>query len=391
MRHVIKKGHMFCAKIFQKLSLVLLLLIAIVGCKEHTPVTKITSATKTTIDYAKGFTIETLPDLTIITITNPWPNADKTFSYALVKDEASIKSLSDSFDAVVQVPVKQMVVTSTTHIPSLEMLGVEETLVGFPSLNYISSQKTRQLISEGKIKEIGKNESINTEVLIDLNPQAVVGYGIDNDNPTFNTIEKLGTPVLYNADWTETHPLGKAEWIKFFGALYGKEKEADSIFSKIEKDYVAAKKIAQTATSKPTVLSGAMYKDVWYMPQGDSWAAQFIVDANGTYLWNASKGTGSISLNLESVLEKGQEAEYWIGPGQFTNKPQMTEMHNVYSQFDAFKNDNIYSFTTKKGATGGVLYYELAPNRPDIVLKDIIKILHPELLPEHELFFFSKL
>lgn len=382
---------MFCAKIFWRLSIVLLITTSLLSCKENVKKVEVSTAIPTVINYAKGFQIEALEELTLITITNPWPSADKNFTYALVKDAASVKNLEGQFDAVVKVPLERAVVTSTTHIPSLEMLDVIETLVGFPSMDYISSEKTRKLISEGKIKEIGKNESINTEILIDLNPQAVIGYGIDGNNPTFNTIEKLGTPVLYNADWTEKHPLGKAEWIKFFGALYGKEKQADSIFSRIESDYLAAQKVAKSATTTPSVLSGAMYKDVWYLPQGDSWAAQFIADANGQYLWANSSGTGSIALNLESVLEKGQAAQVWIGPGQFTSTEQMAEMHRVYTQFDAFKNDNVYSFTTKKGATGGVLYYELAPNRPDIVLKDIIKILHPELLPEHELFFFSKI
>lgn len=382
---------MFCAKIFRRLSIVLLMAGTVISCKENSTKTEVAVAETSTIDFAKGFTMAKSKDGTIITITNPWPDATDTFTYALVKDATSVTALKDKYDAVVKVPLERAVVTSTTHIPSLEMLAVEETLVGFPNLNYISSVKTRQLISEEKIKELGKNESINTEVLIDLNPEAVVGFGIDGNNPTFNTIEKMGIPVLYNADWTETHPLGKAEWIKFFGALYGKEKQADSIFSEIESNYKTAQKIAKSATSTPTVLSGAMYKDVWYMPQGDSWAAQFIADANGDYLWQDSKGTGSIALNLESVLDKGQTAEFWVGPGQFTSKKQMAEMHSVYTQFDAFKNDRVFSFTTKKGATGGVLYYELAPNRPDIVLKDIIKILHPELLPEHELFFFSRI
>ncbi|EDM43410.1 putative iron-related ABC transport periplasmic binding protein [unidentified eubacterium SCB49] len=374
-------------KYFLSLCIGLILL----SCNENKTSLEVENTKTTEVNFAKGFTISSNENLTIITITNPWPEAKKSFRYALVKDEASVKSLEGKYDAVVKVPLTDIVVTSTTHIPSLEMLGVEKSLVGFPSLNYISSQKTRKHISEGKIKELGKNESINTEMLIELNPQAVIGFGIDGNNPTFNTIEKLGTPVLYNADWTEKHPLGKAEWIKFFGALYGKQKEADSIFSEIERNYNEAQKIAKTATTSPTILSGAMYKDVWYMPQGDSWAAQFIADANGDYLWKDSEGTGSIALNLESVLEKGQNAQIWISPGQFKSTEQLAEMHHMYTQFDAFKNDKVYNFTNKTGATGGVIYYELAPNRPDIVLKDIIKILHPELLPEHELYFFSKI
>ncbi len=238
---------------------------------------------------------------------------------------------------------------------------------------------------------MGRNEDINTELLIDLSPGVVVGFAVDGNNSALNTIKSTGIPVIYNGDWTETSPLGKAEWIKFFGALFNKEKEADSIFNHIETEYLKAKKLASKAINRPTVLSGAMYKDIWYLPQGDSWAAQFIADANGDYLWKETEGTGSLSLNLESVLEKGGDADFWVGSGQFTSLKQLEETHTVYSQFDAFKNKKVFGHTSKKGATGGVLYYELAPNRPDRVLKDIIKILHPELLKDYQPYFFTHL
>ncbi len=373
-----------------KFILPFLVIILFTACKQDKKEVSVAGATPTAIKYAEGFSIEKTNNLTLIHITNPWPGADKSYTYALVEKGSGIKNI-EGIDAIVETPIKNIVVTSTTHIPSLEMLGETKSLIGFPNLNYISSERTRKAIEAGKIKELGKNEAINTEVLINLSPDAVVGFAVDGNNTTFTTIQKTGIPVLYNADWTETHPLGKAEWIKFFGALYGKQKEADSIFNTIETNYLSAKKIAAQAKKTPTVLSGAMYKDVWYLPQGDSWAAQFIEDANGTYLWRDSKGTGSISANLETVLEKGKEAQYWIGPGQFTSLEQLQETHSVYTEFDAYKNKKVYSFTNKKGETGGVLYYELAPNRPDIVLKDIIKILHPELLPEHSLYFFSTL
>lgn len=363
-----------------------------ISCKEKVEAPEIVTNKKIEkgVAYAEGFTIETFPNYKVIYVSNPWPGSEKTFKYALVEDKKSFTT-QYSFDAIIEVPVKNMVVTSTTHIPSLEMLGMEETLKGFPNLDYISSEKTRALISEEKIQELGKNEDLNTEVLLTLEPDAVVGFAVDGNNTTFNTLRQMRIPVMYNGDWTETHPLGKAEWIKFFGALYNKEKEADSIFRNIETAYNEAKLLASKAKSKPTVLSGAMYRDVWYLPQGNSWAAKFIEDANAAYLWADSEGTGSHSLSLEAVLSKGKHAAIWIGPGQFSSLAQMKEMHTAYTAFDAYKNQKVYSFTTKKGATGGVLYYELAPNRPDIVLKDIIKITHPEMLPEHELYFFSPL
>ncbi|WP_245574812.1 ABC transporter substrate-binding protein [Aequorivita capsosiphonis] len=363
------------------------------SCKNETKNSTKTASSiisESSIKYAKSFEVSTFDGYKIITLTNPWPGTEQTFKYALVEENGSLPNPED-YDAVVQIPVKRLVVTSTTHIPSLEMLGEIESLVGFPNLSYISSEKTRERISEGKITELGKNEDINTEILIDLNPDVVIGFAIDGNNSTFSTIQKTGIPVLYNSDWTETSPMGKAEWIKFFGLLFKKEKRADSIFNSIEKEYLSAKETASKASKTPTVISGAMFKDVWYMPQGDSWAAKFIEDANGKYLWKNTSGTGSLSLNLESVIEKGHEAEVWIGPGQFTSMDEIKNASQAYAQFKAFKDGDVYSYSMKKGPTGGVIYFELAPNRPDLVLKDHVKILHPELLPEYELYFFNKL
>lgn len=376
----------------QKQLFIFFLILILIGCKDFQKSEVVISeiAPKLDINYAKGFEINYLDSYKIITLMNPWPGSNVVFKYALIEENTVLPS-SEKFDAIIKIPVSKVVLTSTTHIPSLEMLGAAEALVGFPNLNYISSETTRKRIDDGKVVELGKNEDINTEVLIELSPDLVVGFAVDGNNSALSLIEQTGTPVVYNSDWTETTPLGKAEWIKFFGAFFNKEELADSIFKNIEEQYNSAKQAAFKAAKKPTVLSGAMYKDIWYLPQGNSWAAQLIKDANGNYLWNDSEGTGSLSLNLESVLDKGKTADFWIGPGQFTSLKQMTENHSVYSEFDAFKERNVFSSTNKKGATGGVLYYELAPNRPDIVLKDIIKILHPELLPGHELYFFSHL
>jgi len=292
---------------------------------------------------------------------------------------------------VVQVPVQNLIVTSTTHIPSLDMLGETDKLIAFPNLSYISSEHTRKRIAEGKLTEIGNNESINTENVIDLQPDVMIGFAVTGNNKTYETLQRAGIPIVFNGDWTENHPLGKAEWIKFFGAFFDKNEVAAQLFSEIETEYTTIKELAQTADNTPTVLSGALWKDIWYLPEGKSWGAQFIADANGAYLWADSEGTGSIALNVETVLDRAQHADFWIGPGQFTTYSQLADAHKAYTQLDAYKNKTVYSFSSLKGETGGIIYYELAPNRPDLVLKDLVKILHPELLPEHEFYFFRAL
>jgi len=376
----------------QKTLFFLSLILTFLSCEEikKTPSEVQNISTSSEIEFAKGFDISYYEGYKVITLKNAWPGAEKEFKYALIENGTVLES-PENYDAIVTVPIDEIVVTSTTHIPSLEILEVDKSLIGFPNLDYISSEATRKRIADGQIVELGKNEDINTEVLIEINPDLVVGFAVDGNNKSLNTIKKTGIPIVYNGDWTETTPLGKAEWIKFFAAFYNKEEKATEIFNIIKTEYQKAKKLALQAENSPTVLSGAMYKDVWYLPQGESWAAQFIADANGNYIWKDSKGTGSFSLSLESILDKAERAEIWIGPSYYTNLNQLQEAHAVYKQFDAFKNNQVYSFTNKVGETGGLLYFELAPNRPDIVLKDIIKILHPELLPDYEFYFFDRL
>ena len=342
------------------------------------------------IRYAKGLSVYPYDGFTIVKVANPWPNATQTYVYILKQKGAVVPDSLSKYVAI-SVPVRSIVVTSTTHIPSLEMLGVENSLSGFPNSSYISSEKTRNRIDAGKVRELGSNQNLNTEQLIDLAPDVIIGYGIDNHNTTLDNLQKSGLKVLLNGDWNEQSPLGKAEWIKLFGALYGLEQKAAAIFDNIETEYNNTLALAAKADSKPTVMAGAIYENSWYLPQGNSWGALFISQAAGNYLWHDTSGTGSLSLPFETVLEQAQQADFWIGPGQFTDLRQMAESNPHYKQFKAFTTKNVYSFSTKKGRTGGIVYYELAPNRPDLVLKDMLKILHPELIPEHELYFFEKL
>ena len=374
----------------------LLLLLVFLSCKQE-PKEKIPSSIPTetiAISHAKGFTItKSSEGITTIKITSPWPNAEAAFTYALVpKEKLAFVTLNrDEYDAIIATPIAKIVVTSTTHIPALEILGVENTLIGFPNTEYISSEKTRNLIAKNIVQELGNNEAINAEMVIALQPDVVVGFSIDNRNKAYNTIQNSNIPVVYNGDWTEETPLGKAEWIKFFAPFYHLEKKADSIFKAIETNYNQAKQMALKAKSRPTVLSGALYKDVWYLPGGKSWASNFISDANAAYLWRSTEETGSLSLSVESVLDTAKEADFWISPSQYTSYKQLEEGNRHYIQFNAFKERKIYSYASSKGASGGVLYYELAPNRPDLVLKDLIHIFHPELLPVYEPFFFKPL
>ncbi len=376
-------------------SVVVLSLLVLISCKEDQSTNQSTYSTNKILNnsHAEGFKIKHFKTHKVISVSEPWPKAEKSYNYALIPRTNTAKSVLDKneFSGVIYTPVQNIVVTSTTHIPALELLGVEQTLVGFPGTDYVSSEKTRVKIDNGEVRELGNNEGINTEVLLELRPDVVVAFGVDGTNKSMDIIEKSGIPVIYNGDWVEKSPLAKAEWIKFFGALYHKEKEAEIIFQQIENDYNEAKSIAAQATSKPTVLCGAMHKDVWYLPNGTSPEAQFLKDANTNYLWSDTKESGSIALNFETVFDKGKNAQLWISPSYYTSYEALKDSNIHYTEFDAFKNKSIYTFSNTTGKTGGVLYYELGVSRPDLVLKDMIKICHPELLQDYTSTFFKPL
>ena len=378
-------------KLYSYRILFVFVFLTLTACKKtEKSDSKSKSSSKNEIEYATSLAIYKQNGYSIVKVVNPWPNAEKDFTYILKEKNATIPDSLQKYNTI-QVPLQSIVVTSTTIIPYLEMLGVENKLVGFPHTDFISSVKTRKLIDNGTVKNVGQNEKLNMEMLIDSSPELIVTFGIDNNNPTLDNLTKSGLKVLIQADWMEQSPLGKAEWIKLYGALFGKEKEAKSQYDAIVKNYKDA--LAVVATKKPTatVLYGSMYQDQWYVAKANSWVAQFLKDAKANYLWSNVPGTGSIGLSFEQVLEKAKTAKYWIASGPYKTVAELNAINPHYSQFDAFKTKQVYTFEGKLGATGGTIYYETAASRPDLVLKDYIKIFHPELLPNYTFTFAQKL
>ncbi len=360
------------------------------GISRSLPPVNNVSTSKVHIKYAKGFSITEFKTHKEIVVTSAWPNSKNTFRYLLVKKGQDIPEHSDK-DIIIRTPIEKLVVMSTTNIPALEYLQIDDKLVGFPNTDFISSEKTRNRIDHGEIKDLNNDLELNMELLIELQPELVIGFSVNGINKVLDKIQKFGIPVVLDGAWTEQHPLGRAEWIKFIAVFFNKSEEANTIFKNVESNYLEAKKIASNVEKIPVVFSGSLFKDVWNIPGGKSFVAKYLKDANTNYLWKDNNDNGSLQLNFENVLDKAQNAELWIGAGSFTNKIQMTDTHKGYGYFEAFKNDHIYTYTKQIGPKGGLLYYELGPLRPDLILKDIISIAHPELLKDYVPFFFQNL
>ena len=324
---------------------------------------------KTVIDFAKKFEVA---DNKLI-VNEPWPGAVKPKKYVVDK-----------------VP-ERVIVTSTTHLPYLELLGIEDKLVGFPNTNYISSRKIQQLVKSGQVTDLGPDGNLNLEVVISLQPDAVIAFDMGSESSSLDKISEAGIPIYYNADFLETSALGRAEWIKFFGALFDQEARADSIFNQIATTYDSLKTLGARSQQKPTILSGVLYGDVWYLPGGQNWASGFFQDAGGQYLWSDDSTGGWLELSFESVFDKARNADYWIGTSTFNTKEELKGQDARYTDFMAYEADRVYNYSKRLNAYGSYDFFESGYARPDLVLADIIKILHPELLPDYETFYYEKL
>ncbi|EAZ80990.1 ABC transporter substrate-binding protein [Algoriphagus machipongonensis] len=366
------------------------LIFSILSCSQQHDKKEFTLE-KIELKYAKGFQLFKGNGFWEIEVSQPWTGAEKSFRY-LILEKGEEKPTGD-FDAEIQLPVSKIVVTSTTHIPHLDMLNSSDKLIGFPDTDLISSKKTRALVDAGKVMDLGSGPSANPEMTIDTDAEWVMISTLGDDIRYLDLLKNAGVNPVINGEYVEQHPLGRAEWIKFTGVLLGNFEKASEIFEEVENDYFEAVNLTENIPDdkRPSVLSGVMYQDIWYAPGADSWGAKILQNAGGNYIFNDQKGSGSLQLNYEFVLDRAIDSEVWIGSSDFPSIKQMGEMEPRYIAFKAFKNGNIYSYTQKKGPTGGLEYFELGYMRPDLILKDLIKILHPDLIPGYELYFYQQL
>jgi iron complex transport system substrate-binding protein len=342
------------------------------------------------IKYAEGFTVSKLGNATLVEVKTPFQGAVSGYKYLLVR-KGEQPPAHDSQTRIIYTPIANIVCTSTTHIPLLDYLGETEKLIGFPTTDYISSENMRARIESGHVSDLGIDNGMNLERLATLRPAVVMGYTMSSDYGQFKKIEELNIPVVINAEYLEKHPLGRAEWIKFMALFFGKEKQADSVFLMIETDYQKTKQLTANVKTRPTVLSGVVYGDAWFLPGGENNASKLLKDAGCRYLWEENNNNGYLQLSFESVYEKAHDADLWIGTATFKTLTEIKQADLRYTRFRPFREGNIYNYDARQGARGGNEFLELGYLRPDLVLKDLVRIAHPQLLPDHKLYFHRKL
>ncbi len=341
--------------------------------------------TKVSVDYAKGFGVEYHKNYKIVTVKNPWQNADTTFQYVLVQCGTPVpKGFKES--QIIQIPINTIVSLSTTHLPHLDKLGVVDKLLGVSDTSTVNTTSVVENIKANKLVKLGIDNSLNIEKILELNPDLVTTYGVGNPSiDSYPRLVEAGLRVAINADYMESSPLGRAEWIKFTSLFFNREAKAEEIFEEIAKQYQAISVKAKAAKNRPTVFVGFNSKGTWYMPGGNSYVAQYFADAGANYLWKDNKSSGTLPLSLEQVFERATNADYWLnGSLYWKTKKDLLAEDNRYADFKAVKNGNLYNNNARLNSSGGNDYWESGISNPHLVLSDIIKILHPEVLRDRE-------
>lgn len=349
-------------------------------------------AVKPIISYAKRLKIEVMEGYSQVLVLNPWQGArDVAQKWYLVPREKNIPSFLDA-SRIIMVPVKKIICMSTTHLSMISALDEDCSIVGFSGTKFIFDSNLVEHVSKGEIREIGYEDNLNKELILKLDPDLVMVYGIGSESSGYiGKLKELGIKVLYNADYLETDPLGKAEWIKLMGALYSKEAMADSIFGTIENEYNMLKSYIMTnAVIKPRVLLGLPFEDTWYISPGNSYISTLIADAGGEYLWQNTESSVSMPAGLENVFIKALAADYWLNTGSANTRSEILSIDKRFAKLPCFKNGNLFNNNKRTNSDGGNDYWERGCIKPQIILRDIASILHPRLFPENDLFFYKK-
>lgn len=341
------------------------------------------------IKYAEGFTISQQENYKVLTIKNPWIGEGKTYRYILYKGE---KPTGINADAFIKTPIKSIACMSLTHVSFIEKLNKENTIVALSGLDYVSSLKINEQIANGAIKEMGQGHNLNYEMLVEQHPDFIMGYGIDaSSNNYMDKLQTLDLKIVLNSEYMETHPLGKAEWIKFIAAFYDEDELATSIFNKIEGEYLELVKLTSTIKDKPTVFTGMPWNGAWYIPGAKSFQAQILKDAGANYLWSEGNDEkSSLTKAKEIVIDEAYEADFWINQNSYNSVKSIVGYDGKFAGFKSIKNQKLYNNDKRLNDKSGNDYWETGVVQPQVVLKDLIKIFHPKLI-EHELYYYRQL
>lgn len=354
---------------------------------------QLASADADTLDirHARYLMLIEHPAYTEVQIRNPWNEERLLQTLYLQKEEGQEAVSLDGIAGMDVLPRPRRAVCFTTAHSSLaEQLGAVDAIAGICETEYVANPRLREAITQGSILDLGSAMKPDREKIIHLQTDAILLSPYENAG-TYGGLEALGIPIIQCADYMETTALGRAEWMRFYGRLFGKGREADSLFQIVEARYdtLCALVVDDDALYRPDVLFDTKNGSAWYVPGGRSTMSKLVTDAGGRYVFDDIAKSGSIPLSFETVLHHGEQADVWLV--RYNNRRRMNlselgKVYHPYTLFKAYREGEVYGCNSAE-----LIFYEETPFRPDLLLRDYMKILHPELLPGDTLRYFHKL
>ena len=339
------------------------------------------------LKYAENLTLIKGNGYTEARLRNPWDTTRILSTYILVdKDKEMPDHLPEG--TIVRTPLSNALVYTGVHCALIKELGAVKSIGGICELQYIKVPEIQEGCQNGTIVNAGEGTNPDIEKIIDMHPDALLLSPYENSGG-HGQVEKLKVPIIECADYMETSALGSAEWIRFYGLLFHQSAKADSIFTIVEKNYNELKELAASQSVKPKVMCELKSGSAWYVPGGRSTTGKLYKDAGGDYVFEHYPNSGAVPLSFETIFDKAQEADVWVMKyNQPTDKTLsgIREDYSPYTRFKAYQQKKVYGCNTAYRR-----YYEDFPFHPDLVLKDLIRIFHPSLLPDYELKYFSNL
>ncbi len=329
----------------------------------------------TVVDYGKYRTVD---------IADPWREDRTLHRYILVSDTTA-NHLPEG--TIINVPIHRAMVFTTVHASLLADLGAMKAICGMADVRYVKRQDVRRMVADKIITDLGNSMSPDIEKIIDGNPDMVLVSPFENSGG-YGKLDELHIPIVECADYMEASPLGRAEWVKFFGLLFGKASQADSIFNSVEQHYTLLRDMASKVEHRPKVITETVLNGIWYVPGGKSYMAQILADAGADYPWADNNDAGSLQLDFTKVFDIAHDAEFWLvkGFGQPVTRKSITDIYELNSHFDAFKNGGIYACDTQLTS-----FFTDFPFHPDMLLEEYISIFHPSLLPGYNRRYFYRI
>ena len=367
-----------------KLSSLLLIAVMLGSCRGGSN-DKLAQSSNSSIVEAKLLSIAHDDDFTRVDITNPWDTTKILHTYILVPSSKEMpKKLPKG--TIIRTPVKNVLVYSSVHSSVLRELGAGDAVKGVCDAQYFNDSIIETGLKTGSIVDCGNSMQPTVEKVIAMKPDAILLSPYQD--ATYGQITKLNVPIVECADYLEYTPLGRAEWIKFYGELVGKPELAEEIYNTVVKEYNKIKEsVASKKLKRPLILTENVISGIWNVPGGQSYMAQFIKDAGGDYPWKDDKNTGSLTLDFNQVLARAQKADYWLLKSP--NIRSLADLKGSYTlndQFEAYKAGNVYVCDTNTSH-----FFDRFPFHPEVLLKEYFKIFHPEETTDYELVFFKKI